>query len=92
MLTGNLTRAAGETVASYAISGGFVNPNYAITFTPENLTITPAALTIAADAQSKIYGDADPVFSYKATGFKLTDNDSVLTGSLTRAAGETVCD
>ncbi|MEI7841229.1 MAG: MBG domain-containing protein, partial [Methylococcaceae bacterium] len=91
VLIGSLTRAEGETVASYAISGDFfVNPNYAITFTPANLAITPAALTIAADAQTKIYGDADPVLSYKATGFKLTDSESVLTGSLTRAEGETV--
>src|SRR5262249_61884155 len=64
VLTGNLARAAGETVAGspYAISQGTLaaNSNYTISFTGNSLTITPATLTVTADAQSKVYGQADP--------------------------------
>jgi len=55
------------------------------------LTITPAVLTVTADAQTKVYGSADPVLSYQASGFQFGDTaGSVLTGGLVRAAGETV--
>jgi uncharacterized protein YjhX (UPF0386 family) len=95
VLTGALTRAAGETVAGgpYAITQGSLaaNTNYTISYTGANLTITPAPLSITADAQTKVYGDADPALTYAASGFKLSDTaGTVLTGALTRAAGETV--
>jgi hypothetical protein len=95
VLTGALTRAAGETVAGspYAIGQGSLvaNGNYVIAFTPSTLTITPAALVVVAQAKTKVYGDADPVLTYSASGFKFSDTaEYVLTGSLTRAEGETV--
>jgi hypothetical protein len=44
-LTGSLTRAAGENVGTYAINQGtLANPNYSISFTGANLTITAASL------------------------------------------------
>ncbi len=48
-------------------------------------------LVITADAQTKVYGDADPTLAYGATGF--IDGDTAgtaLTGALVRAAGQTV--
>ena len=54
-----------------------------------NGTITPAALTVTADAKSKAYGDADPALTYTATGLVGKDK---LTGELSRAEGENVGD
>ncbi|MCX6928259.1 MAG: MBG domain-containing protein, partial [Verrucomicrobia bacterium] len=94
-LTGALTRAVGESVAGspYAITQGTLtaNGNYTMSFTSSSLTITPATLTIAAQAQTKLYGAADPALTFTATGFQSSDTAaSVLTGALTRAAGESV--
>lgn len=49
--------------------------------------ITPAPLTVTAEAKSKTYGDADPELTYKVDGLKPRDN---ITGSLTREIGENV--
>jgi hypothetical protein len=61
--------------------------------------ITPKALMVIADAQTKTYGQVDPTLSYTSSGYVrgtfngVTVNDtaaSVLTGTITRAAGEAV--
>jgi len=87
--TGTLTRATGENVGTYAITQGTLNAgaNYNITYIPANLTITNKALTITAQAKSKVYGDGDPSLTYTSSGLVGTD---VLTGTLTRATGENV--
>ena len=95
VVSGALARAAGETVAGgpYAINQGSVaaNGNYAITYAGNNLTITPAPLTVAVNAATKIYGDTDPTFAFTTTGLKFTDTaGTALTGAVTRAVGETV--
>ena len=74
-----------------------------VVFTPEDsaaflavsnsvtITVTPAALTIAANSQAKVYGEADPALTYTASGFQLSDTaETVLTGGLTRDEGESV--
>ena len=86
VLTGSLSRAAGTDVGSYAISSTLSNSNYDITFVPANLTITQKALTVTAEAKSKIYGSSDPTLTYTAT----LEGADVLTGSLSRAAGTDV--
>ncbi|WP_297338576.1 MBG domain-containing protein, partial [Algoriphagus sp.] len=69
------------------ITGG----NYEELLLTAELTITPATLSITAEAnQSKTYGDADPTFSYQASGFKNGDGESILTGALARVVGENV--
>jgi hypothetical protein len=79
-LAGALARAPGETVpgSPYAITQGTVtdanNPNYAIAFTPGAFTITPAALAIAANSATRLYGDANPAFTASFTG--LTNGDT----------------
>ena len=94
LFTGALTRAAGETVAGgpYAISQGTLSAggNYTINFTGANLTITPAALTVTADAVSKVYAERDPALTFTHSGLTNGDDASVFTGALVRAAGETV--
>ena len=50
------------------------------------VTIGKKALTVTAEAKSKVEGEADPALTYKADG--LVDSD-VLTGSLSRSPGET---
>lgn len=96
-VTATYSRTAGENVAGgpYTISAALVaNPtltNYAITTATAALTITPAPLAVVASAQSKVYGSADPALTYATTGLQLSDTAaSVLTGGLTRVAGETV--
>ena len=93
--TGNLARAAGDTVGSYAINQGGLTAggNYSIDFTSTNLSVTPAALTITANDASKFYGQADPVFTASMTGFVNGETDAVVKGlSLSRASGSGVGD
>ena len=75
-LTGSLTRAqfgtlAGEQVGSYAISQGTLaaTPNYTLSYTGANLTITPATITYVADHPVIVnYGTALPAFNGTVTG------------------------
>ena len=89
--TGTLTRAAGENVGTYAIQQGTLalSSNYSLTYVGANLTIGKTAITVTADAQTKVYGDADPVLTYKITSGVLGTSDK-FTGALTRAVGENV--
>ena len=94
--TGALTRAPGENVATspYAISQGNLaaNTNYTVTgFTGNFLSITPAPLTVYANALSKILNMPDPLLTYMVAGLKFTDTAATtLTGELSRVAVETV--
>jgi len=92
VITGALTRAAGENVGTYAIEQGTlaVSRNYDISFTGANFNITKATLNIVAEAKSKVYGSADPALTYTVTGFENGDDQSVITGALTRVAGENI--
>ena len=95
VLSGALGRVAGETVdgGPYAISQGTLacNDNYTIAFAGNTLTITPATLTVTAAAETKVYGQSDPALAYLATGYQFGDSGAtVLTGGLSRVAGETV--
>ncbi|RAJ83374.1 IPT/TIG domain-containing protein [Chitinophaga dinghuensis] len=84
---GTLGRNAGENVGVYSITQGSLSAgnNYTISFLNNNLSITPATLTINADAKTKVYGSNDPALTYTATGLK---NGDKLNGSLSRDAGE----
>jgi len=82
----------GKTVsaAGYDLSGTDAG-NYTLSVQPSALTadITPAPLTIQADSgQTKIVGEADPVFAYTLTNGSIIAGDSI-TGALTRTSGET---
>jgi hypothetical protein len=96
VISGSLTRASGETVSGgpYAISQGSlagIDPNYTLAFTGSTLTITPAPLKITANSQTKTYGSSDPTLTYSVGGLQFGDKAAtVLTGSLSRTAGEMV--
>ncbi|WP_177195228.1 MBG domain-containing protein [Parapedobacter indicus] len=93
VLTGALSREAGEDVDTYAITKGTLSAgaNYTIAYTGANFAITAKTLTVMADAdQSKVYGSADPILTFDAVGFGWNDDESVLTGALSRAPGEDV--
>ena len=95
VLSGALTRAVGETVAGspYAITQETLtaNSNYIITFAGNALAIAPATLTIAAQPKTKIYGATDPALTFTVGVLQFSDTPAtVLTGALTRIAGETV--
>ncbi len=114
VLTGALARAqagtlAGEQAGGYAISQGTLaaDSNYTISFTGNTLTITPAPLTVTANAQTKVYGTADPTLTdtprpdwsiTTVDGVTIDDTAAtVVTGALARAqsgtlAGEQVGD
>jgi hypothetical protein len=82
---------AGENVGSYQINQGTLTAgtNYTLTFNPANFSITAAAVTVTADARTKVYGATDPALTYQITSGTLLNGDS-LTGALARAPGETV--
>jgi autotransporter-associated beta strand protein len=93
-LTANGGTAVTDGVGAYTITpsaatGGTFNPdNYAITYAPGTLTVTPLPVTVTANAQTKVYGSADPALTY---GFSpaLVADDS-FTGALGRTPGGTV--
>lgn len=87
--TGSLNRNPGESVGTYGIQQGTLalSTNYSMQYTAAPLTIVAKELTITADAQSKVYGDVDPAFTYTANGLVGTD---VISGTLERATGENV--
>ena len=87
-LEGALTREAGDGVGRYEILlGTLSNPLYEITFFGATYEIVPKALAVRAQAAEKIYGEADPEFSYLCEG--LIEGDT-LEGALSRQAGDGV--
>ena len=90
-LIGNLSRAAGEDVGTYAISSGtlFAGGNYKLTLNPAQLEIQPAPITVNANQQTKTYGEPDPALTWKIGSGKLFGKDQ-LSGNLSRVAGEEV--
>ena len=68
------TLATAATAASpagaYAITAsGATDLNYAITYTPGTLTITPAALLVTANHTNRLYGQTNPLFTVTYAGF-----------------------
>jgi hypothetical protein len=60
--------------------------NYAVTTTNGKLAVTPAALVVKADDQTKTYGDANPVLTGTVTGVK---NGDAIGGSYSTGADKT---
>ncbi len=78
------TGTVSSNVGSYPISQGTLSagPNYAISYTGANLTVTTAPLTVTADAKSKVYGAALPSLTYGYSGLVNGDTSGVFSGSL----------
>ena len=85
------TATSSSPVGTYPISAsGAADTNYAFTYVPGTLTIDPASLNVAADTETKVYGEPDPSLQYTFSGLAGGDNTSIFTGSLSRDPGENV--
>ncbi len=86
-LSGSLSTSAARysNVGNYAISSTLANSNYDVTYVGADLGITARPITVAADAKSKTYGDANPALSYQVSSGNVVNNDS-LSGSLSTTA------
>ena len=89
--------SAGATspVGTYAYTptaGSLSSTNYAFTqFVDGRVTVTPATLSIVADAATRAYGDADPAFTGSVSGLRNGDSlAAVLGGALTFTTNATV--
>ncbi|WP_337875532.1 MBG domain-containing protein [Elioraea sp.] len=94
VLGGTLTFATpatpGSPVGGYAITpSGLTSGNYAITFVPGTLTVTPAPLTVTANDATRPEGQPNPPFSATYAGFVLGEGPGVLGGTLTFATPAT---
>ena len=64
----------------YSITAsGAVDGNYSISYVPGTLTVTPVALVITANNQSKAYGAALPTLTASYSGFVNGDTSASLT-------------
>jgi len=84
------TATSGSNVGTYGITQGTLaaSTNYAVTYVGNNVTVTPRALTITADAKSMVYGSVLPELTYSTGGLGLANGDQ-WTGSLATAASST---
>ncbi|WEK33900.1 MAG: MBG domain-containing protein [Candidatus Pseudobacter hemicellulosilyticus] len=88
--TGQLKRAPGETLGSYAMAQSNLSAgaNYTLTFVPADFAITARDITVtAASGKTKVYGEQDPALTYSITAGNLVGDD-VLTGKIARITGE----
>ncbi len=88
--TGGLDANSNTAAATYTgnlVISGFSNSNYNISYVNGDLIVNEKAITITADAKSKVYGQADPIFTYKITAGTLEAGD-VINGTLSRTPGE----
>ncbi len=60
-------------------ASGAVDSDYSISYVAGALTVTPAALTITANNQTKVYGAALPTLTASYSGFVNGDTSASLT-------------
>ncbi|HVJ00894.1 MAG TPA: MBG domain-containing protein, partial [Sphingomonas sp.] len=77
-------------VDSASLSGPAAG-NYTINSVAGTLTITPAPLLVTGDHLTRVFGDPDPLLTFRVEGLRNADTaSSVLTGRLRRVPGEDV--
>ena len=82
------TATTASNIGGYGITQGTLtaSTNYTLSsFIGANLTVTPRAITVTADALSRTYGDANPALTYQVGGSGLVNGDA-LTGALATSA------
>jgi 6-phosphogluconolactonase (cycloisomerase 2 family) len=85
--TADPTSAVGTYPITATLSGApTVISNYTVTTNVGTLTVTPAALSVTAAINSRLYGDANPAFSGTITGIKNLDNITATYASTAVAA------
>jgi len=62
------------------IPAGLSDSNYSIAYSNGTLTVTKAVLTVSANAATRSYGAANPVFSATFSGFVNGDDTNVISG------------
>ena len=67
-------------VVTNAVGSGLTN--YNISYVNGQLTVTAAALIVAASNTNRVYGAANPAFTWSYNGFVNGDTTNVLSGSL----------
>ena len=89
------TLSTTATVASHVQAGGYritasgaFDPDYTISYQPGTLTVTPAPLTVRANAASKVYGAAVPILTETITGFVNGDSAGVVFGAESHDRGD----
>ena len=60
--------------------------NYNIVFNPGTMTVTPAPLSVVANAQTMAYGAAVPTLTYTYTGLVNSQSSATFTGALSTTA------
>ncbi len=76
VLTGTLSREVGEIVGYYNITiGSLANSNYELNLAHEIYEITKRAAFVVIDSANKIYGDADPSFSFNTQSSNVLASD-----------------
>ena len=75
--TVDLLTLVGTYTNTITVSGG-VDNNYDFTYVPANFTVTQAMLTVTAEAKTKVYGEANPALTFLYSGWKNSENETVL--------------
>ncbi len=75
--TVDLLTSVGNYPGSIVVSGG-VDNNYTFSYVPANMEVTKATLTVAADAKTKVYGEANPSLTFQYSGWKNGETEAVL--------------
>ena len=86
--TAATTASNAGTYAISASGGSAVSvsgQDYRFIDAPGTLTVTPRAITVTADAASRVYGDANPALTYQVGGAGLANGDT-LSGALVTTA------
>jgi hypothetical protein len=82
IVSGNIHIVGAGTANITASQAGDVNTSAASSVV-QALSVSKAAITATANAQTKVYGDADPAFTYSVTSGALVSGDT-FAGALTR--------
>jgi gliding motility-associated-like protein len=77
--TAALGNYPGSVTPSAATGGTFTPSNYTITYVNGDIVVTTAPLTITAENKTRYFGDANPPFTVKYSGFVNNEDASQLT-------------
>ena len=75
--TVTVTTSPGTYANAITVSGGIDN-NYDFTYVSGSFTVGKSKLIIWLDSKTKVYGNENPILTYRYTGFMNGDDESVL--------------
>jgi gliding motility-associated-like protein len=87
----NTSAVTSSPTGNYAIvPSGAINTNYSINYVNGSLTINPATLTVTANNQSRVYGQANPALTVNYSGFVNGDTQNSLITLATASTNATL--